>query len=127
MQIPCTDQQGNIDRSRLHSPSQEELTSIQERDTTERILEHGVRLQTDGIRHVRGATTHWPDCLPPPRTVQHGVERSSPSLQFLQWEREPRGDKQPPPAFGLFCRSPYSDLTLQRLQGNLHGSTTGHL
>lgn len=58
MQIPCTDQQGNIDRSRLHSPSQEELTSIQERDTTERILEHGVRLQTDCIRQVRGATTH---------------------------------------------------------------------
>ena len=67
-------QDGDTDYSWLHFPSQEQqLTSIEGQDTTERILEHENEADTlppipqrsrkNSIRKVEGAATHWPHCV----------------------------------------------------------------
>lgn len=87
---------------RFHSLSQEEqLTTIQKQDTTEKILEHKgeakaplwtTEMKTDCIRRVGEVGTCWLH-YPSPGLVQHHVEKSSPNLQFLQWEKRTQGWK----------------------------------
>lgn len=77
-------------------------TTTQEKDSTVRILKHGYeaeaclhhRDQEDCIRRLREVATHWPH-RPSPRTVRHHVERSPPSLWFLQWEKSTRATPTP--------------------------------
>ena len=123
-------QDGNVCHSWLHSSSEEELTSIQEHGTTEKILEVGVRLkhpcttETNRycIRRIRGANPHWLHC---PSYCQHSTTQRG--LCFLQWERRAQWVNQPPKLHGLLCESPYSSLTRWGFQVNLQGSTTGNL
>lgn len=77
-------QDGDIGQSQLHSPSQEQLTTIRGQDTAEKILEHGGKAEanpcttetkTDHTGRVRGAVAHQPHCLPPGQcsTVSRGL------------------------------------------------------
>ena len=61
-----------------------------------------------------------------PRTGQPCGEVFPEPLVSLVGREHPEGTTALP-APGLFCRSAYSDLALQRLQGILRGSTPGHL
>ena len=114
-------QDGNICPSWLHSPSQEELlTTVQEQDTTERVLEQGSEAEsplctsetkTACIRRVREVATLWPHC-PSFRPVQYHEERSHLRLWLLWWEKRIQGKQPAPPGqhcgslCGRECRKP---------------------
>lgn len=71
---------------------------------------------TDCIRRVREWATCWLHCSTP-RTTLNLMERSSLSLQFLQWEKRVQVGNQTPPALEIVLWKPLLWSCTTRISG----------
>ena len=128
-------QDQDLDCSWPHLPSQEQLITIQERDTTERMLEHRgeaeappaaqrpIQTSSQGKRSGYMLTT-----LPLALVSRAPCKELAPeSLVPPGGKKNLEGTTNPPQNCGSFCGSPFSGLKSWGWQGNLWGSTTGDL
>lgn len=129
-------QDQDLDYFWLHLPSwEQQLITIQEQDTTERILEHRgeaeaptapqrpIQISLEGKRSGYMLTT-----LPLPLVSTAPCKELAPEPLVLPVGKENlEGTTSPPQNGGSLCGSPFSDLTSWGWQGNLWGSTTGNL
>lgn len=112
---------------------EEQLTAIQEQDTTENILEHGGEAKALPIPHRLRQTslegkrrsytlTH---CLSP-RPVQPLIKRFPPNLWFLHWEKRTKvGLLDHPNIVSCFARAPTLILYHRDLGGICRTQTLG--
>lgn len=77
----------------------------------------------DGIRRVRGVSTHWRH---PPHPASTALQQGAPrNLQFLQWEkREPRVNTELTHHYGLLPRRPTRFSNYRSFRENLWSLTT---